>query len=77
MTMSAGSNLEKVFKAGHKAVTCECGPPRGADAEHFRKKAAYLKGCADAVNVTDNQTAVVRSVPWRPAISSSIWGWNR
>jgi methylenetetrahydrofolate reductase (NADPH) len=60
MSMTAGSNLEKMFKAGHKAVTCECGPPRGADAEHFRKKASYLKGYGDAVNVTDNQTAVVR-----------------
>ncbi len=60
MTMTSGSNLEKVFKAGHKAVTCECGPPRGADAEHFRHKASFLKGYGDAVNVTDNQTAVVR-----------------
>ncbi len=60
MTMTAGSNLEKIFRAGHKAVTCECGPPRGADAEHFRHKAKYLKGYGDAVNVTDNQTAVVR-----------------
>jgi methylenetetrahydrofolate reductase (NADPH) len=60
MTMTAGSTLEKVFKAGHKAVTCECGPPRGADVEHFRKKASFLKGYGDAVNVTDNQTAVVR-----------------
>ncbi|MDP3183611.1 MAG: methylenetetrahydrofolate reductase [Desulfobaccales bacterium] len=58
--MTAGSNLEKILKSGHKAVTCECGPPRGADAEHFRHKASFLKGCGDAVNVTDNQTAVVR-----------------
>ncbi len=58
--MTAGSNLEKILKSGHKAVTCECGPPRGADAEHFRHKATFLKGCGDAVNVTDNQTAVVR-----------------
>ncbi|MBM4295479.1 MAG: methylenetetrahydrofolate reductase [Deltaproteobacteria bacterium] len=59
-TYSAGSNLEKIFKSGKKAVTGECGPPRGADAEHFRHKANFLKGCVDAVNVTDNQTAVVR-----------------
>ncbi|MBM4276011.1 MAG: methylenetetrahydrofolate reductase [Deltaproteobacteria bacterium] len=59
-TYSAGSNLEKIFKSGKKAVTGECGPPRGADAEHFRYKANFLKGCVDAVNVTDNQTAVVR-----------------
>ncbi|MEW6387010.1 MAG: methylenetetrahydrofolate reductase [Thermodesulfobacteriota bacterium] len=60
MTMTAGSNLEKILRSGKKAVTCECGPPRGADAEHFRHKASYLKGYGDAVNVTDNQTAVVR-----------------
>jgi methylenetetrahydrofolate reductase (NADPH) len=59
-TYSAGSNLEKIFKSGKKAVTGECGPPRGADAEHFRHKASFLKGRVDAVNVTDNQTAVVR-----------------
>jgi methylenetetrahydrofolate reductase (NADPH) len=58
--MTAGSNLEKILKSGQKAVTCECGPPRGADAEHFRHKASFLKGVGDAVNVTDNQTAVVR-----------------
>ncbi len=57
---SAGSKLEKIFKSGQKAVTGECGPPRGADAEHFRHKANFLKDCVDAVNVTDNQTAVVR-----------------
>jgi len=57
---TAGSKLEKIFKSGQKAITGECGPPRGADAEHFRHKANYLKGVVDAVNVTDNQTAVVR-----------------
>ncbi len=57
---SAGSRLEKIFKSGQKAVTGECGPPRGADADHFRHKANYLKDVVDAVNVTDNQTAVVR-----------------
>ncbi|MBW1981057.1 MAG: methylenetetrahydrofolate reductase [Deltaproteobacteria bacterium] len=58
--MKAGSNLEKVFAAGEFAVTGELGPPRGADAEIIRKKAEYLKGIVDSVNVTDNQTAVVR-----------------
>lgn len=58
--MKSGSNLEKVLRAGHFAVTCECGPPKGADVEHLRKKIALIKGCVDAANVTDNQTAVVR-----------------
>ena len=57
---SAGSKLEKIFKSGQKALTGECGPPRGADADHFRHKANFLKNVVDAVNVTDNQTAVVR-----------------
>jgi methylenetetrahydrofolate reductase (NADPH) len=57
--MSA-SNLEKVLKSGGFAVTSECGPPRGADGEVVKKKGSFLKGYVDAVNVTDNQTSVVR-----------------
>ena len=41
-------------------VTSECGPPRGADPEVIRKKGNLLQGVVDAVNVTDNQTSVVR-----------------
>ena len=56
----SGSNLEKVLNAGHFAVTGELGPPQNADADHIRQKAGYLRGIVDAVNITDNQTAVVR-----------------
>jgi len=56
----AGSNLEKVLKAGHFAVTGELGPPQSADAEEIRHKVKLLKGTCDAVNITDNQTAIVR-----------------
>jgi len=56
----AGSNLEKTLKNGHFAVTAELGPPKNADGELIRKKAAILKGCVDAANITDNQTAIVR-----------------
>lgn len=58
--MSTASNLERVLLSGNFAVTSECGPPRGADAEVVRRKGAYLKGYVDGVNVTDNQTSVVR-----------------
>jgi len=54
------SRLEKVLSAGHFAVTAECGPPRGADVSSVEKKGRTLLGCVDAVNVTDNQTAIVR-----------------
>ncbi len=58
--MKAGSHLEKVLCAGHFAVTGELGPPQSADGEVILRKARVLKGYVDAVNITDNQTAVVR-----------------
>ena len=58
--MKSQSRLEKVFEAGHLAVTTECGPPRGTNAEVILKKGELVKDCVDAVNVTDNQTSVVR-----------------
>jgi methylenetetrahydrofolate reductase (NADPH) len=58
--LKSGSNLEKVLKAGHFAFTGECGPPKGANVEHLKEKFEHLRGVVDAVNVTDNQTAVVR-----------------
>ena len=58
--MKSGSNLEKVLTAGHFAFTGEVGPPRGANTEPIRKKAAFLKGNVDMANMTDNQTAMVR-----------------
>ena len=58
--MKSGSNLERVLEAGYFAVTAELGPPQSADPSVIRKKAHLLKGYADAVNITDNQTAIVR-----------------
>jgi 5,10-methylenetetrahydrofolate reductase len=56
----SGSNLERVLRAGHFAVTGELGPPQSADGDTIRKKAVLLRGYVDAVNITDNQTAIVR-----------------
>jgi 5,10-methylenetetrahydrofolate reductase len=56
----SGSNLEKILRAGHFAVTGELGPPQSADPGVIRKKADLLRGNCDAVNITDNQTAIVR-----------------
>ncbi len=58
--MKAGSNLEKVLTAGHFALTSELGPPKGNDVAIIQKKVDFLRGNVDAVNVTDNQTAIVR-----------------
>jgi len=62
------SRLEKILRAGHFALTGECGPPRGADTEAVRKKCRILKDKADAFNITDNQTSVVRM----SSIASSV-----
>ena len=58
--MSSRSNLEKILTDGCFAVTAEIGPPKGSDPQIITQKAEVLKGCADAFNVTDNQTGVVR-----------------
>jgi methylenetetrahydrofolate reductase (NADPH) len=60
MNTESPSHLQKVLDGGSFAVTAECGPPRGADPDTIRKKGELLKGVVDAVNVTDNQTAIVR-----------------
>lgn len=60
MTTTPISKLHETFLKGEFAVTGECGPPRGADMNVITKKGELLRGCVDAVNVTDNQTAIVR-----------------
>ena len=64
----SGSNLEKVLKAGHFAFTGELGPPRGSNAAEVRHKASFLKGNVDSVNITDNQTAMVRMSSWAASL---------
>jgi len=54
------SQLKKVLEQGDFAVTSECGPPKGADPQVIFRKAELLRGKVDSVNVTDNQTAIVR-----------------
>ncbi len=58
--MKSGSNLEKILEGGYFAVTAEVGPPKGTSASVIQKKGDLLKSCCDALNVTDNQTAIVR-----------------
>jgi methylenetetrahydrofolate reductase (NADPH) len=55
-----GSKLQQILSRGKFAVTAEVGPPRGADAAAVRQKASLIKDYVDAINVTDNQTAIVR-----------------
>lgn len=58
--MKVDSNLKNVLTKDKFAVTAECGPPKGADPGIIQKKGDILKDHTDSVNVTDNQTGVVR-----------------
>jgi methylenetetrahydrofolate reductase (NADPH) len=58
--MNIESRLKKVLDRGDFAVTAECGPPKGADPDVVKSKGKLLNGYVDSINVTDNQTAVVR-----------------
>jgi 5,10-methylenetetrahydrofolate reductase len=58
--VSNHSRLQSILSEGRFAITAEIGPPKSADPHKIRDKALLLEGCADAFNVTDNQTAVVR-----------------
>lgn len=54
------TQLQQILETNTFAVTAEIGPPKSADPFVVQHKAEMLKGCADAFNITDNQTAVAR-----------------
>ena len=58
--MKSGSKLERLLMAGEFVVCGELGPPQSADPEVIRKKCKNFAGFVDAVNLTDNQSAIVR-----------------
>ncbi len=60
MELQTKSKLEKILKAGHMAVTSECGPPRSSDPAGIIKKGHLIKDHVDCINITDNQTSVTR-----------------
>jgi methylenetetrahydrofolate reductase (NADPH) len=57
----AGSKLERMIAAGHFAVTGELGPPKSADISQLRHHAEAMRNHVEAYNLTDNQTAIVRT----------------
>ena len=52
--------LLEIFKSGKFAVTSEIGPPKGVDIEEMLNDAELLRGKVDALNVTDQQSSVMR-----------------
>jgi methylenetetrahydrofolate reductase (NADPH) len=61
--MTTGS-FQAALASGAFTVTAEVGPPRGADGDAMRRKVLALRDWVTAVNITDNQSAVVRLANW-------------
>jgi len=74
MSVKTPSRLEKILSLGHLAVTSECGPPRGSDSATIKEKGELIRNHADAVNVTDNQTSVVRLCSLAACIHLKLMG---
>lgn len=53
-------SLRSAFEAGEFAVSCELGPPKGVDISEALAVADTVQERVHAVNVTDNQAAVMR-----------------
>jgi methylenetetrahydrofolate reductase (NADPH) len=68
------SKLEKILASGQMAVTSECGPPRGSDPEVIIRKAEKIRHHVDAINITDNQTAMTRMCSLAACIRLKLMG---
>jgi 5,10-methylenetetrahydrofolate reductase len=53
-------SFREALESGKFVVTAEVGPPKGTDIKEMMHHAGMLKGKLDGVNVTDNQSAVMR-----------------
>jgi len=53
-------SLREALKSGKFVVTAEIGPAKGVDVTEFLENAELLRGKVDAVNITDQQSAVMR-----------------
>ena len=53
-------SFKDAIMSGKFTVTCEIGPPKGAEEEEIKEAAEYLKDVADGINVTDLQSSVMR-----------------
>lgn len=55
------SKLAESLKSGAFTITGEVGPPKGVNLEHlWKEEVSYIKDRVVAINVTDNQSSVMR-----------------
>jgi len=58
--LKAGSRIKQLFERGEFVITGEVGPPRSHDGHEVAEVAVHNRDYCDAMNLTDNQTAIVR-----------------
>lgn len=68
------SKLKQAFESGKFVITAEAGPLKGIDITEVEEIAKLLKGKVDAVNVTDQQSSVMRLGSL--AVSHLLTGWG-
>jgi methylenetetrahydrofolate reductase (NADPH) len=54
------SKLQESLRQGEFTITGEIGPPKGVDLTHCWEEVEYIKDRVTAINVTDNQSSVMR-----------------
>ena len=54
------TSLQQALAKGEFAVTAEVAPPKGTDTAEMMENAEFLRGKVHAVNVTDQQSSVMR-----------------
>ncbi len=52
--------LKDLFEKGKFVITSEIGPPKGTNIEPILEEMALLKDKVDAINITENQSSVMR-----------------
>jgi methylenetetrahydrofolate reductase (NADPH) len=68
------SKLKQAFASGKFVITAEAGPLKGTDITEIEEVSKILKGKVDAVNVTDQQSSVMRLGSL--AVSHLLTGWD-
>ena len=69
--------MKELFDRGEFVVSAEVGPPKGIHVDELVEEAkTYLKG-VHAVNVTDNQSSVMRLGSHAMCKSSKMQEWTR
>jgi methylenetetrahydrofolate reductase (NADPH) len=68
------SKLKQAFDTGKFVITAEAGPLKGTDTTELEEIAKILKGKVDAVNVTDQQSSVMRLGSLAVSHLLSEWG---